>query len=45
MYGEHEFLWRAFAVTGDPLAYLDYRLGSNDYKSRRRNENKKAVGE
>ena len=24
MYGEQDLLWRAFAITGDPMAYLEY---------------------
>jgi len=44
MYGEQEFMWRAFAVTGDPLAYLEYRRGNNDFPENRRPKDKKSIG-
>ena len=37
-------LWRTFAVTGDPLAYLEYtRIRNDDVSKGRTNENRKTA--
>ena len=42
MYNTYESLWRMFAVSGDPFAYLEYTKLRNE--ANKDNENDKSTG-
>jgi hypothetical protein len=46
MNNSHELFWQAFALSGDPLAYLDYTRNRSEWhpESWRRDENNESTG-